>query len=81
MPPAERGLAHGFTPPAETNPIDNLIGSVRKVSRRVKRWRGGRIMLRWWVLQCWMPSSASAVSGATERSETDRCPQSTRCRT
>ena len=30
-----------------TNPIDNLIGSVRKVSRRVKRWRGGRVMLRW----------------------------------
>ena len=30
-----------------TNPIDNLIGSVRKVSRRVKRWRGGRMMLRW----------------------------------
>ncbi len=29
-----------------TNPIDNLIGSVRKVSRRVKRWRGGRMMLR-----------------------------------
>ena len=30
-----------------TNPIDKLIGSVRKVSRRVKRWRGGRMMLRW----------------------------------
>lgn len=30
-----------------TNPIDNLFGSVRKVSRRVKRWRGGRMMLRW----------------------------------
>jgi transposase-like protein len=30
-----------------TNPIDNLFGSVRKTSRRVKRWRGGRMMLRW----------------------------------
>ncbi|HET7291610.1 MAG TPA: IS256 family transposase, partial [Vicinamibacteria bacterium] len=30
-----------------TNPIDNLFGSVRKVSHRVKRWRGGRMMLRW----------------------------------
>lgn len=30
-----------------TNPIDNLFGSVRKASRRVKRWRGGRMMLRW----------------------------------
>lgn len=30
-----------------TNPIDNLFGSVRKVSKRVKRWRGGRMMLRW----------------------------------
>jgi putative transposase len=30
-----------------TNPIDNLFSSVRRVSRRVKRWRGGRMMLRW----------------------------------
>ena len=30
-----------------TNPIDNLVGSVRKVSRRVKSWRGGRMILRW----------------------------------
>ncbi len=30
-----------------TNPIDNLVGSVRRVSRRVKRWRGGRMILRW----------------------------------
>ena len=30
-----------------TNPIDNIFGSVRRVSRRVKRWRGGRMMLRW----------------------------------
>lgn len=30
-----------------TNPIDNLFGSVRKTSKRVKRWRGGRMMLRW----------------------------------
>lgn len=30
-----------------TNPIDNIFGSVRKASKRVKRWRGGRMMLRW----------------------------------
>ena len=30
-----------------TNPIDNLFSSVRRVSKRVKRWRGGRMMLRW----------------------------------
>ena len=30
-----------------TNPIDNLYGSVRKTSKRVKRWRGGSMMLRW----------------------------------
>jgi len=30
-----------------TNPIDNLFGSVRRVSRRVKRWKGGNMMLRW----------------------------------
>jgi putative transposase len=30
-----------------TNPIDNLFGSVRKVTKRVKRWKGGTMMLRW----------------------------------
>jgi putative transposase len=30
-----------------TNPIDNLFGSVRKVTKRVKRWKGGAMMLRW----------------------------------
>ena len=30
-----------------SNPIENLFSSVRKVSKRVKRWRGGRMMLRW----------------------------------
>src|SRR5260370_36613321 len=30
-----------------TNPIDNIFCSVRRVSRRVKRWRGGRMVLRW----------------------------------
>jgi transposase-like protein len=32
-----------------TNAIENLIGSVRRLSRRVKRWRGGRMILRWTV--------------------------------
>lgn len=30
-----------------TNAIENLFGSVRVVSRRVKRWRGGKMILRW----------------------------------
>lgn len=30
-----------------TNLIENLIGQVRDLSRRVKRWRGGTMMLRW----------------------------------
>lgn len=30
-----------------TNPIDNLFGNVRKSTKRVKRWSGGRMMLRW----------------------------------
>lgn len=30
-----------------TNAIENLMGSVRRVSRRVKRWRGGTMILRW----------------------------------
>lgn len=32
-----------------TNAIENLIGSVRLLGRRVKRWRGGQMILRWAV--------------------------------
>jgi putative transposase len=32
-----------------TNAIENLIGSVRNLGRRVKRWRDGRMILRWTV--------------------------------
>ena len=32
-----------------TNAIENLIGSVRHLSRRVKRWRSCRMILRWTV--------------------------------
>ena len=32
-----------------TNAIENLMGSVRQLSRRVKRWRGGRMILSWTV--------------------------------
>jgi transposase-like protein len=32
-----------------TNAIENLMGSVRRLSRRVKRWRGGKMILRWVV--------------------------------
>ncbi len=32
-----------------TNAIENLIGSMRRISARVKRWRNGRMILRWTV--------------------------------
>jgi len=32
---------------SSTNPIENLNGSVRNVTRRVKRWRGGKMAMRW----------------------------------
>lgn len=32
---------------ATTNPIENLMNAVRRVSGRVKRWRGGMMILRW----------------------------------
>lgn len=41
-----------------TNAIENLMGSVRLLSRRVKRWRGGRMILRWTV---------TAVADAAQR--------------
>lgn len=30
-----------------TNPIENLQSALRRVSRNVKRWRGGRMAMRW----------------------------------
>ena len=30
-----------------TNAVENLIGSVRNLSRRVRRWRDGRMIVRW----------------------------------
>lgn len=41
-----------------TNAIENLMGSVRRLSRRVKHWRGGKMILRWTV---------TAVSDAATR--------------
>jgi hypothetical protein len=32
-----------------TNAIENLMGSVRELARRVKRWRGGAMIQRWTV--------------------------------
>jgi transposase-like protein len=32
-----------------TNPIENLQGSIRRVTRNVKRWKGGSMALRWTV--------------------------------
>ena len=32
-----------------TNAIENVMGAVRRLTRRVKRWRGGRMILRWTV--------------------------------
>ncbi len=30
-----------------TNPIENVVGTGRNLTRRVKRWRGGSMILRW----------------------------------
>jgi len=32
---------------ATTNAIENMLGTVRRVSRNVKRWKGGRMVRRW----------------------------------
>lgn len=32
-----------------TNAIENVIGSMRRISARVKRWRNGRMIMRWTV--------------------------------
>jgi len=35
-----------------TNAIENLVGSARDVSKRVKRWRDGRMIVRWIATAC-----------------------------
>jgi putative transposase len=30
-----------------TNPIENMNERIRQIARRVKRWRGGEMVLRW----------------------------------
>ena len=35
---------------ATTNSIENLVGSIRRVTRNVKRWRGGDMIRRWAAL-------------------------------
>jgi transposase-like protein len=32
---------------SSTNPIESTIGAIRRVTRNVKRWRGGRMAERW----------------------------------
>lgn len=32
---------------SSTNAIENLFGSVRRITKRVKKWRGGHMILRW----------------------------------
>jgi putative transposase len=32
---------------ASTNPIESMIGTVRRTSRNVKRWQSGDMCLRW----------------------------------
>jgi putative transposase len=34
---------------SNTNAIENLIGTVRRLGRRVRRWRDGKMILRWTV--------------------------------
>ncbi len=43
-----------------TNTIENLQGTLKRVARKVKRWRGGSMALRW------------AVSGLMEASKSFR---------
>lgn len=50
-----------------TNAIENLIGSVRRLSGRVKRWRGGQMILRWTVAAvCDAATRFRRITGAKE---------------
>jgi transposase-like protein len=44
----ELGLSHTLTRSfSTTNPIENMNDRIRQIARRVKRWRGGEMILRW----------------------------------
>jgi hypothetical protein len=60
---------------SSTNLIENLFSRVRDTARRVKRWQGGTMILRWPRPACSKPSFTSARSPAIVR-----CPNSSpRC--
>ena len=46
---------------SSTNVIENLIGQIRQLSGRVKRWKSGRMILRW-SAACGRPSDARCRS-------------------
>jgi len=45
-----RALERSFS---TTNPIESLNDRLRAVARRVKRWRGGNMILRWTAAGVW----------------------------
>jgi len=49
---------------ATTNCIENLIGTLRHITRNIKRWRDGDMRRRWIGLgRCAPPSASGASSG------------------
>jgi len=51
---------------SSTNLIENLFSRVREIARRVKRWQGGSMILRW-LPACSKPRVTSAKSPDTAR--------------
>jgi transposase-like protein len=56
---------------ATTNAIENTLGTVRRASRNVKRWRGGGMVRRWTAIGLVAARTDSAASR-----DTGRCPPS-----
>lgn len=49
---------------SSTNLIENLLSRMREIRRRVRRWQGGTMILRWTAPGCWKPNATSARSSA-----------------
>ncbi len=45
-----------------TNIVENALGTVRQVTRNVKRWRHAEMALRWTAPACWRPRKPSVAS-------------------
>ena len=56
-----------------TNSIENMMGTVRRVCRNVKRWRDAAMALRWTAAGMMEAAKGPTPQGAQAAADTQRC--------